>query len=371
MAAPAPAPAAAPEPALSQASPGVTITPMDLARPREPFSLYERRGPGQILFDMGVAGDFIGNLTQRNVDKATRRHLLRAGEPLLPRESRGQPLRPDRSVRAGRGGASRRARRIEAGEITVNLAEAYLDAPHAALRHPDEDGPDAQPLRAHERAPRARPSVHRPARRADAVLRRGGAGRAGVEAHLGGAAAVLPRGPRRRLQRRQRGRVRPGQAQPAAGHRAACGPSSSSGDFGAIQLGASVASGQTPERHRTPMVGLDAKYKYQPEGWTHPLFTVARRGLYRSGGSTCSARTRTATATATRPTRSARASAGAGTSAASCSRFAGRQRWALGFRYDWTQFPVNARPRVGGGALHDVHAVGVPPLPARVQAHRA
>jgi hypothetical protein len=29
---------------LSQAQPGVTINPAELARPREPFSLYERRG---------------------------------------------------------------------------------------------------------------------------------------------------------------------------------------------------------------------------------------------------------------------------------------------------------------------------------------
>ena len=43
---------------------------MDLARPRQPFALSERRGPGQFLFDMGVAGDFIGDLTQKNVEQA-------------------------------------------------------------------------------------------------------------------------------------------------------------------------------------------------------------------------------------------------------------------------------------------------------------
>ena len=43
---------------------------MDLARPRQPFALYERRGAGQLLFDMGVTGDFIGNLTQNNVQQA-------------------------------------------------------------------------------------------------------------------------------------------------------------------------------------------------------------------------------------------------------------------------------------------------------------
>jgi hypothetical protein len=44
---------------------------LDLARPREPFALYQRRGTGQLLFDMGITGDFIGNLTQDNVQKAT------------------------------------------------------------------------------------------------------------------------------------------------------------------------------------------------------------------------------------------------------------------------------------------------------------
>jgi len=43
---------------------------MDLARPRQPFGLYQQRGSGQLLFDMGVAGDFVGNLTQKNVQRA-------------------------------------------------------------------------------------------------------------------------------------------------------------------------------------------------------------------------------------------------------------------------------------------------------------
>ena len=64
---------------MSQASPGAPAGPppsggmpslIDLARPRQPFALYERRGAGQMLFDIGVAGDFIGNLTQHNVEQA-------------------------------------------------------------------------------------------------------------------------------------------------------------------------------------------------------------------------------------------------------------------------------------------------------------
>ena len=67
--------AAAPPPTLpaavttAQPAPGGMPSPMDLIRPRQPFALYERRGPGQLLFDVGVTGDFVGNLTQHNVQK--------------------------------------------------------------------------------------------------------------------------------------------------------------------------------------------------------------------------------------------------------------------------------------------------------------
>ena len=65
-----PTPAAPPAMGLTaQRPPGSDPSPLDLIRPRQPFALYERRGPGQLLFDMGVTGDFVGNLTQRNVQK--------------------------------------------------------------------------------------------------------------------------------------------------------------------------------------------------------------------------------------------------------------------------------------------------------------
>jgi len=57
-----PAPAAPPAAAASQASAGGPPSLLDLAKPREPFSLYQQRGSGQLLFDMGVTGDFVGNL---------------------------------------------------------------------------------------------------------------------------------------------------------------------------------------------------------------------------------------------------------------------------------------------------------------------
>ena len=151
---------------------------LDLARPRQPFALYERRGPGQLLFDMGVAGDFVGNLTQRNVQQGQRRHVLRAGEPLLPARDRAVASSarsiPTRAPRS----ASRRARSARP-EISVSLAEAHL----TLLTLPFDTQLKMGQMRnrfgllnqihEHDRPFIDRPNVLR------AVLRRGGPGRAG------------------------------------------------------------------------------------------------------------------------------------------------------------------------------------------------
>jgi hypothetical protein len=51
------------------------------------------------------------------------------------------------------------------------------------------------------------------------------------------------------------------------------------GAFGAFQLGASVAAGTTSQNLSDTILGLDAKYKLQPDGWSHPLLTVAGEAL--------------------------------------------------------------------------------------------
>src|SRR5262249_40004952 len=70
-------------PPPGQATP---LSPIDLARPRQPFSLYEQRGSGQLLFDIGVAGDFVGNLTQSNVEKASAGTFSGRENRFFPRE---------------------------------------------------------------------------------------------------------------------------------------------------------------------------------------------------------------------------------------------------------------------------------------------
>ncbi len=75
-------PAATPAPAASTTRPSLA----ELARPREPFALYERRGAGQLLFDMGVTGDFAGSLTSKRVEKARVGSLTGEENRFSPRE---------------------------------------------------------------------------------------------------------------------------------------------------------------------------------------------------------------------------------------------------------------------------------------------
>src|SRR5881296_2996838 len=84
----APAPAGAPPGPGVAAPPPATAPPsaMDIARPRQPFGLYQQRGAGQLLFDMGVTGDFVGNLTQRNVEKASAGTFSGRENRFFPRE---------------------------------------------------------------------------------------------------------------------------------------------------------------------------------------------------------------------------------------------------------------------------------------------
>src|ERR1700730_8192504 len=110
---------------VAQRPPGSDPSPLDLIKPRQPFALYERRGPGQLLFDMGVTGDFIGNLTQHNVQKNQGGSFPGLENLFFPREVEvsffGQIDPYARAeVRVETGQDSRN------GELTVNLAEANL-----------------------------------------------------------------------------------------------------------------------------------------------------------------------------------------------------------------------------------------------------
>src|SRR5882724_12799726 len=117
--------AGAPPATAQQPSPQPGISPLDLARPRQPFGLYQQRGAGQLLFDIGIAGDFVGNLTQKNVEKAQ-------GGTFAGQENRFFPREVELSMFGQIDPYAYAEVRIEAGEDTrgadtkVDLAEASI-----------------------------------------------------------------------------------------------------------------------------------------------------------------------------------------------------------------------------------------------------
>src|SRR5262249_31961154 len=98
---------------------------MDLLRPREPFALYGTRGAGQLLFDMGIAGDFIADFTQGRVDRT------KTGT-FAGRENRFFPREIELNLFGQIDPYARAEVRIDGGEefakedITIRLAEANL-----------------------------------------------------------------------------------------------------------------------------------------------------------------------------------------------------------------------------------------------------
>jgi hypothetical protein len=127
----APPPAGAPTPpTTAQApapAPGGLPSALELARPREPFALYRDRGPGQLLFDMGISGDFVGDFTSTRVERA------RAGT-FPDGENRFFPREIELSFFGQIDPYARGEVRVEAGEefedggrtMNLSLAEAYL-----------------------------------------------------------------------------------------------------------------------------------------------------------------------------------------------------------------------------------------------------
>jgi hypothetical protein len=337
--APTPAVATPPlsTPMVTQAPPGgSTLSPQEILRPREPFALYQTRGSGQLLFDMGVTGDFIGNLTQKNVDKAN-------GGTFSRRENRFFPREIELNLFGQIDPFARAEVRIEAGEDTpgaetsVSLAEAvvtlltlpygtqakfgqmrnrfgyqnvvhehdlpWVDRPNVFVRFLGEDGFKEKGLEA-TWVPDFLPFY---------VEVLGGLFNGDNERAFGRGKLSEPL---------VTGRIR---------------TFFELNDENAIQLGISTANGQTADRKQSHLGGFDLRYKLRPEGWLHPLLTITGEALYSLrrvevlGDPTGTGLTPFAGENRTR------------------SRFgwyAGAEvqplrRWAGGFRFDWTEYPVN------------------------------
>jgi hypothetical protein len=270
---PAP-PVAAPAPT----KPSPTL--MDYATPRAPFGLAERTGRGQLLFDIGVAADFIANFTSRNVDHANVGTFAGLENRFFPREI-------ELSLFGQIDPYARGVVRIEAAEefengertLQVNLAEAYLTlltlpfGTQLKLGFMRNRFGLLNEVHQHDLPQPDRPDV------LVNFFGEEGLVESGVELTW---VAPLP------FYLELLGGVFDGDNDVAFGRGNLRNPLWTGrirtffelGDYDALQLGASVATGQTSDRLQNTIFGLDAKYKHTPEGWRHALLTAGGEALW-------------------------------------------------------------------------------------------
>jgi len=314
---------------------------MELARPRQPFSLYERRGAGQLLFDIGIAGDFIGNLTQYNVQKAQ-------GGTFSGLENRFFPREVELSLFGQVDPYARAEVRIETGEstrgeeLTVNLAEANLTLmtlpfnTQAKLGQMRNRFGLTNQIHEHDL-----PFIDRP----------------DVLVQFFGDEGLVEKGveftwvPPLPFYLELLGGVFNGDNETAFGLGSLKYPLATGrartffelGDFGAIQLGMSVANGLQPDRLNNLILGWDLKYKYVPEGWQHALLTLAGEVLYQMRRVNVPGQDVDGDGVPDTPDQK-RTLDRVGWYAygdVQPFRFGPLSRFSLGFRYDWTEYPTN------------------------------
>jgi hypothetical protein len=288
--------AAAP-PVVVQAPPASqSLRLEDLARPRQPFTLYGGRQSGQLLFDMGIAADFIVNLTQDNVDRAN-------GGTFFGRENRFIPREIELSFFGQIDPYARGEVRIEAAEefedgerdLHLGLAEAHL----TLLTLPWSTQAKMGFMRnrfglLNQRHMHDLPQPDRP----NVLVRF-----LGEEGLRESGAELTWVAPTPFFLETLVG-VFNGDNEDAFGRGSLRHPLLTGrvrtffemGAFGAIQLGGSAAAGYAaqsvqvtdaniPEtvdltdNNRSILWGLDLKYKYTPDGWQHALVTLGAEAL--------------------------------------------------------------------------------------------
>jgi hypothetical protein len=266
---------------IAQTAPAPTAPSLiDLARPREPFALYGQRGSGQLLFDMGVVGDFVGNITQRNVERAQ-------GGTFAGRENRFFPREVELSLFGQIDPYARGEVRIEAAEefedgareTHVGLAEAHLTlltlpwGTQAKLGLMRNRFGLLNQLHLHDG-----PQIDRP----NVLTRFLG------EEGLVESGAELTWVPPLPFYLETLFGVFNGDNEEAFGRGSLKAPLVTGRlrtffeltDTNAIQLGVSTATGETEDKQRSTLAGFDLKYKLTPEGWRHALLTIAGEALY-------------------------------------------------------------------------------------------
>ena len=335
VAAPTPAPPATPTASTPSVPPAVTLSPQDVLRPREPFALYQQRGPGQLLFDIGIAGDFIGNFTQKNVEKAS------AGT-FSGRENRFFPREIELEFFGQVDPYARAEVRIEAGEdspgaeTSVSLAEATLTlltlpwGTQAKLGQMRNRFGWSNVIHEHDLPWPDRPNAYVRFFGEEGLVEKG-AEATWIPDFLPFYLEVL-------------GGIFNGDNDTAFGKGRLTSPLYTGrvrsffelDDQNALQVGASVAHGKTSDNIDNTILGLDLRYKLRPEGWLHPLLTLTGEALYgirrveelvdRNGEDPNATK------------KDWRRSWGWYASA-EVQPF---RRWSGGVRYDWTEFPTTS-----------------------------
>ncbi len=269
---------------IAQVPPAAPSMPSaaDLLRPREPYALYGAGGRGQLLFDMGVVGDFIGDFS----DKSSA-----AFQPLGTFPGQVQRFFPREVELMFFGAVDPYARAyviVEAAEefdpdaktaeFGVNLAEAAVTLTALPWGFQDKLGLMRNRFGLlNERHQHDLPQPDRP----DVLVNffgQEGLVEAGTEItwvpdlpfYLEGLFGIFN-----------------GDNDVAFGSASFRNPLFTGrlrtfldfGNFGAFQIGGSVAAGTTDQNESDTILGFDAKYKFTPEGWRHPLLTVAGEWL--------------------------------------------------------------------------------------------
>jgi hypothetical protein len=279
---PPPAPAA---PSAAQAPPGEAParpfpTLAEIARPREPFALYERRGPGQFLFDIGVVGDFVGDFTSKAVESTDTCTFPGGCNRFFPRAIElgifGQIDPYARGVVIFEAGEE-----VEDGSRSfgVELVEAYLQLLTLPFGTQLKVGKMLNrfgllnEIHEHDFPQTDKPDV------LTQFFGEEGLNETGVELTW---VAPLP------FYLELLAGIFNGQNEVAFGSDSFRFPLVTGrvrtffdlGALGAIQVGASAAVGYTNDDLRSAIWGVDVKYKYTPEGWQWPLLTVAGEALF-------------------------------------------------------------------------------------------
>jgi hypothetical protein len=253
---------------------------MDYARPRPPFSLSERTGRGQLLFDIGVAADFVANFTNTDVDRADVGTFAGRENRFFPREIElaffgaiDPYARGEVRIEA--------AEEFEGGEQTTNvsLAEANFTITSLPWGFQVKAGKMRNRFgllnqaHQHELPQPDRPNV---------LVNFFG------EEQLVETGLELTWVPALPFYLEALAGVFNGDNDVAFGRGSFRAPLLTGrvrtffelGSLGALQVGGSVASGDTAARLDNTLWGLDAKYKFVPEGWRHPLFTLGGETLW-------------------------------------------------------------------------------------------